>query len=87
MIHQGWQWLVQALEEAGWWRDRAQSLAPPVLLLSWVAAASLGYSKLAVSQLTDVERFQGDQVRETPRPRSPLASPSLGESLQGKTAS
>ena len=62
-------------------------LDPPALLLSWVAAASLGYSKIAVSRLTDVERFQGDQVRETPRPRSPLAGPPLGESLQGRTAS
>lgn len=60
---------------------------PPVLLLSWVATASLGYKKIAISWLTDVERFQGDQFRETPRPRSPLAGPSLGESLQGKTAS
>lgn len=60
---------------------------PPVLLLSWVAAASLGYRKIAVSRLTDVERFQGDQVQETPRPRSPLAGPSLRESLQGRRAS
>lgn len=25
--HQGWQWLVRALEGTGWWRDWAQSLA------------------------------------------------------------
>lgn len=54
---------------------------PPVLLLSWVAAASPGYRKIAVSRLTDVERFQGDRLWETPRPQSPLASPSLGGSL------
>ena len=31
---------------------------PPVLLLSWVAAASLGYRKIAVSQLMDVGGFK-----------------------------
>lgn len=56
---------------------------PPVLLLSWVAAASPGYRKIAVSRLTDVERFQGDRLWETPRPQSPLASSSLGGSLHG----
>ena len=60
---------------------------PPVLLLSCVAAASLGYRKIAVSRLMDVERFQGDRVWETPRPRSPLAGPSLGGLLQGRRAS
>ena len=48
---------------------------PPVLLL--------GYRKIAVSRLTDVERFQGDQLWETPRPQSPLAGSSLSGSLRG----